>query len=411
MGKGIVAVAAAVALTAGAAAKPAMAAERSCASVGRTVAANEQARVFRVVQLGEPVFFACRYGDPRGRMLLTRRSMDFVWPKIVLAGERVLVAEGLIDRHHGDQEAKVQVLSLRRRRSERRWFFNHRFEAGGPRLAVHAPVLRPDGSAAFLAGPITPSSSSVASTYQVHRADASGKSIVAAGPDLDARSLAVGEGRLYWTRAGVPASAPFRPRKVRPVRDRSPRSRCSRPRSRTLALNARIRVFAVPQREDPDLETVSACRLRTGRILKLGAAGFRNNIPAPVAVAGERVLTATRDEDYTAGDRTLTVSVDSVPGGEGAGWRFWEQRRAVEASLELRGSALKPSGAAAFLAGPITDTTTPDYASRFEVHASTPAGKQRLLDAGADIAPGSFAAGERRIYWVRAGTIRSAGWP
>lgn len=404
MGRGLAA-AAAVLTTMAAGAEPATAAARSCATAGRTVAANEQARVFSIVVRGAPAYYACRYAAPRRRLLgFTQDDGGVV--RVLLAGSKALVVSDEHVRAYGDEIARVRVHDLVRRRVERRWDFYRRASAKPARVAVHGATLRPDGSAAFVAGPLG------GEAYELHRADATGVARVDAGPDIDPGSLAVGARWLYWTRGGAPASAPFRARRVKRGADRSPRKRCSRARSRTLALNGRIRVLTVPERDDPDSETVSACLLRTGRLTRLGTSDLFDPAPRLAAVAGNHLLTSTRYYGRGSGDLSLDVRTWAVPGGRGTGWSFWQASPAPTApSIAIRGHALRPTGAAAFLVGPVTDVTSNPYAQRFEVHAATAGGEPRVLDAAPDVAPRSFAAGERRIYWKRGREIRMAAWP
>ncbi len=62
-----------------------------------------------------------------------------------------------------------------------------------------AIVVKSDGSVAWIV--------ESGSEYQVHAVDKTGSRVLAAGTDVDPRSLALTGSTLYWTQGGKPASA------------------------------------------------------------------------------------------------------------------------------------------------------------------------------------------------------------
>jgi hypothetical protein len=67
-----------------------------------------------------------------------------------------------------------------------------------------AIVLKSDGAVAWIVG--------VGGTvveYQVHAVDSKGSRVLASGPEIDPRSLALAGSTIYWTQGGKPFSAPL----------------------------------------------------------------------------------------------------------------------------------------------------------------------------------------------------------
>jgi hypothetical protein len=106
-------------------------------------------------------------------------------------------------------EEGVAVLDARRDREPR--IFDALSDVAAPRIgaedAVRAIVARPDRSVAWIAynDDIQPA------RYEVLKADPGAKdgTLLAAGPDIDPSSLALGGTAIYWLTAGVPQVARF----------------------------------------------------------------------------------------------------------------------------------------------------------------------------------------------------------
>ncbi|MDP9385733.1 MAG: hypothetical protein M3P50_10980 [Actinomycetota bacterium] len=380
---------------------PGQALARPCATEGRTIAASEDVRVYQLPPDGfvGPTYACPLRGGPRLRLGSSDVSQSGP-AKVRVAADRVFFTDTSYHRATGDIGLDVRVVDVSRRRTQHRWRF-YEAQIGGVAadLSLRGAHLAPDGSVAFLVGGLYPDH-----RYEVHRADSTGRSRVDAGADLDPTSLAVGRGGIHWIRGGTPRRAPFAPGRARFLQRPAqlPSRHCRRRGAFTAALSAAIRVYAL---EDPDGDRYRACWLRTGRTSWLPSAGMDFSGARDFLLAGRHLLYASSASDRYYGDRELGVRVLDVRTGETrAAWHFSEVNDEEGTSLNLQGAALQPDGRAAVLVGRAGSRG----AKRYEVHRVDARGTKTLLDSGPDIAPDSFAAGRDRVYWSRAGIIRTA---
>jgi hypothetical protein len=163
-----------------------------CRERGRTLVANERARVYgtREVPAGDLDVFACRYSSPRQRIYLDVRSTHNGSSRFKLAGQTVAFKVAGEGCSSGDCVGTyVQSWDIASNRRLQRIF-------GGP----DRYVLKPNGSlaAAVLVNDLDP-------RLHLIRADRSGVQELAV--DVDRGSLALARSRIYWTVAGVPQTA------------------------------------------------------------------------------------------------------------------------------------------------------------------------------------------------------------
>ena len=385
---------------------PATADARSCLREGRTIASSEAVRVY-VVDNGdfeEPTYACPLGGGPRLRLVRSDLAVSGA-DGVQVAGDRVFFLQGSYSRSTGDVSLDVRVVDVGRRRIQHRWSFYEPHLGGvAPSLSVRGARLAPDGSVAFLVGGVDADH-----RFEVHRADATGRSRVDAGGDIDPASLAVGPRRIYWQRAGQVRSAAFAPRGAPAVRlaRRAAEGRCARRRSTTVAANERVRIYRVRRAYDRSLTTVVACRRGTGRRWVIGGSDLFGGGGDPVALAGDQLLTSSGPADGRNPDFSLSLEVLDLRRRVGrCRWVF-----EGEPPVVVHGATVHADGAAAFLVGPVARRRADGGfdGDRYEVHKADASG-QAVLDSAADVHPGSFAAGEAWIYWGRSGAIRAARW-
>jgi hypothetical protein len=190
---------------------------RRCAPRGSTVIlAGRQAQLYRAFgRSGLAEIFGCLRAGGRRRTLGPVSSFSSQGgvgtDRETLAGTTVAfqaigsfsIGESLASSH------RVLVISLRSGRTL------HSVPSGPSREAasesvgsgpVRSLVVTPAGEAAWiveaLAGPLPPS-------FEVRALEGSGSRLLAAGGDVDPRSLRLAGGRLSWAQGGLAASVPF----------------------------------------------------------------------------------------------------------------------------------------------------------------------------------------------------------
>ena len=160
-----------------------------CRTNGKTILANERARVYGKLD-GDVSVFACSYRSDRPRLDLDFRSASNGVSRFQLVGETVayqVAGEGCSSgRCVGTY---VESYSLRTGRRLRRI-------SGG----VDRYVVKRNGSLA-VAGPVN----DIDLRIRLAKSDMTGPSALAA--DIDPGSLALAGSRIYWTEGGLPHSA------------------------------------------------------------------------------------------------------------------------------------------------------------------------------------------------------------
>ena len=160
---------------------------------GGTVAANSQARIFKVFPTGYRDTYEA-YGCYRGGRIrflgdynVTR---DCGARAFRLAGRFTAFDNTYCDR--GEDPGYVNVVDLRSGRS--------RASLGGLRSPVKDLELRSNGSVAWIRLGNPPN-------LEVRKLDSTGEAVLDSSRDIAPRSLALSGGRVYWTKNGVPYSA------------------------------------------------------------------------------------------------------------------------------------------------------------------------------------------------------------
>ena len=135
--------------------------------------------------------------------------------EVALVGHMVVYESWFSGRENRPERHRVIVRDLRTGR------VLHNLPTGTPRTpepgevgngGTTAIVLKADGSVAWInlfleRGVIVPPEPvNFIRNYEVHAVDQSGSRVLASGPDIDPRSLALGGSTLYWTQGGKPAS-------------------------------------------------------------------------------------------------------------------------------------------------------------------------------------------------------------
>lgn len=160
-----------------------------CRDNGRTILANDRARVYGKLD-GDISVFACSYRSGRPRLDLGFRGASNGVSRFQLVGETVaykVAGEGCSSgRCIGTY---VESRSLRTGRRLQRI-------SGG----VDRYVVKRNGSLA-VAGPVN----DIDRRLRLAKADSTGASTLA--PDIDPGSLALAGSRIYWTEGGAPRSA------------------------------------------------------------------------------------------------------------------------------------------------------------------------------------------------------------
>jgi hypothetical protein len=177
-----------------------------CATTGRTIVANAQARVYRVGDEYEDAVYGCVFGSTRrtrlGREYTSSDSDAGVWVA-GLHGSRVGYAK--VESLDLDFWT-AKVTDLRRRRTIRR------LRRSGQ---LDDLLMTPAGSLALIhdtrgsyreanAGP------DFVQSYFVTKVERDGTTMLDRGPHVDPGSLASAPHRLYWTRRGEPRTAGIR---------------------------------------------------------------------------------------------------------------------------------------------------------------------------------------------------------
>jgi hypothetical protein len=104
-----------------------------------------------------------------------------------------------------------------------------------------------------------------------------------------------------------------------------------------------------------------------------------------------------------------TAPIDTGLADENDVLRVWDlrRRRSVDAARTAENrsvvnAVLQRTGSIAWLQQSDASETV------YEVHAKPAGGEATLLDSGADIDPTSLALGGNRLYWLRAGAVKSS---
>jgi hypothetical protein len=167
-----------------------------CATQGTTIAANAGVRVYRIGPRDGYTAYACALRSGR-RVALGPFDADQGGARAFrLAGRYVAYEEYTCDRRCG---GRIVVFDALRRRVARA------IPTPSFALAVTDLEVTPRGSVSWIR--------QIAATQterEVRRADASGEAPLDRGPDIEPGSLARSSSRVYWTKAGQPASAEFR---------------------------------------------------------------------------------------------------------------------------------------------------------------------------------------------------------
>jgi hypothetical protein len=180
----------------------ARAAPDACARAhSRTIAASAQVRVYDAGRRAQFARFACSL-KTRRVSYLGRGNLDIAGSGIqneTAAGNFAGYQAARCDRLEGDcRRSDVRVIDARTGKIAR-----------SPRLGIGAIglaglALRGDGALAY----VTAVSMGMSTVYEVHRFAGGSDTVLDTGPDVDPLSLALGSSTVYWTRAGIPRSAP-----------------------------------------------------------------------------------------------------------------------------------------------------------------------------------------------------------
>lgn len=181
-------------------------APRTCGSIKhRTIAANSVARVYRAFNADRAVTetVGCFSGKHRRVVFGFQEEMrEFLVTHTALSGRFAGAFQQYAGR--GGAFLKTRVFDLR---SGRRIFeVGERQENGPDGQPVNSPygralVLNRSGAAAWTVERVGLTTGRVATT-EVHIFDAAGARLVDTGPEIDARSLALGGSTVYWTHDG-----------------------------------------------------------------------------------------------------------------------------------------------------------------------------------------------------------------
>jgi hypothetical protein len=163
----------------------------------RVVAASPEAQIFRGEnRLSQPNFYGCAYGGRQGAHVLG--PVTECTPSGCVGTDRLTLsgATAAYEEFSISPEAHLYLVIVRDLRSGR---VMRRLPTGGG-LAKDI-VVSPVGAVAWIA--------TYGLEYVVHAVDATGSRVLARGPDIAPRSLALAGKTLYWTQAGKTSSAPL----------------------------------------------------------------------------------------------------------------------------------------------------------------------------------------------------------
>lgn len=184
----------AVAVAAFAGAADAGSRRRPCQTAGRTIAANAQARVYRVSASDADYKVHVCLERPARSVFLGAFDVEALGVRAVsLSGPTVAYERVVCDR--ADCTGAIRVRNLRTGVTRQ-----SRIPSGAnPATAV---VASSRGAVAWIRRPSP-------GVVEVRGLGAGGERLLESGPGVDERSLAIAGSTVYWTRDGAPYSAPL----------------------------------------------------------------------------------------------------------------------------------------------------------------------------------------------------------
>jgi hypothetical protein len=345
---------------------------RDCHRSGTTVSANQSARLFYVGVSGDHKLYACWLPTGRVRSLGALNLGETGPDSPVLAG-RYVAYDRILCIESGVCSGRVVVRDVET--GERL------HQAPAQSGVVGGIVLTRGGVAAWTRG-------------GVYKLDAGGVTALD-GPVADQRSLALAGTIAYWMRGETPVSADLGGTAA-PAPVARGRAKDCRIRGRTVAADARVRIFAVDKRFEPYGELASryyACDVARRRTHLLGSLDFdyAGGVSPYFGLAGGSVLY----EDVYCDDKlgACTGEID----------RLDVRRRFLHRIAVSPGPPYtQPSSALAL---------TSDLNAVRVVSFGLTLYKGRVpttLDVYPNVGKDSLAVAGKRIYWTSAGAPRTA---